>query len=165
MLIAAAVVAFGPWLGFGYSWIGNLASSVMGFYVGRRIGARALRRHAGPGVQDFLEMIGRNGFWASLAIRLVPSAPFIVVNMAAGVTSMRVADFVAGTAIGSLPKIALTVFAGDTVLRAMHGGGVWRWLRLAGIVVAWIGVAWISRRWLQRRATARAAAGERVERA
>ena len=40
-------------------------------------------------------MVGRNGFLASLIVRLVPSAPFIVVNMAAGVTPMRLRDFAA----------------------------------------------------------------------
>ena len=29
-LIAAAVVVFGPWLGFAYSWIGTLVSSLVG---------------------------------------------------------------------------------------------------------------------------------------
>ena len=49
------------------------------------------------------------------------SAPFIVVNMAAGVTPMRVLDFVAGTALGIVPKIALTAFAGNSIARAMRG--------------------------------------------
>ena len=75
-----------------------------------------------------MKLIGKNGFMASLIVRLVPSAPFIVVNMAAGVTPMKVRDFVAGTAIGIIPKIALTAFAGGD---PWGGGGpllafVWR---------------------------------------
>jgi uncharacterized membrane protein YdjX (TVP38/TMEM64 family) len=151
VLIAAAVVAFGPWLGFVYSWVGNLASSILGFYVGRRVGARVLRAYAGKGVNDFVDMIGRNGFWASLVVRLVPSAPFIVVNMAAGVTPMRVFDFVAGTAIGSVPKIALTAFAGASVMHAMNGGGAGRWLSLAGVAAVWVGTALAARAWLKRK--------------
>jgi uncharacterized membrane protein YdjX (TVP38/TMEM64 family) len=151
VLIAAAVVAFGPWLGFAYSWVGNLVSSILGFYVGRRVGAKVLRAYAGKGVNDFVDMIGRNGFWASLVVRLVPSAPFIVVNMAAGVTPMRVFDFIAGTALGSVPKIALTAFAGASVMHAMNGGGVGRWLSLAGVAAVWIGTALAARVWLKRK--------------
>jgi len=151
VLIAAAVVAFGPWLGFAYSWVGNLVSSILGFYVGRRVGAKVLRAYAGKGVNDFVDMIGRNGFWASLVVRLVPSAPFIVVNMAAGVTPMRVFDFIAGTALGSVPKIALTAFAGASVMHAMNGGGVGRWLSLAGVAVVWVGTALAARAWLKRK--------------
>ena len=158
VLIAAAVVAFGPVAGFLYSWIGTLVSSVVGFAIGRRIGARALRGVSGKGVIRFMDMIGRNGFLASLVVRLVPSAPFIVVNMAAGVTPMRLVHFVAGTAIGIIPKIALTAFAGRQVVQALNGGGsVTMWAVLGLAAAAWIGVTLIARAWLARREAARAA--------
>ena len=89
MLIAAAVVAFGPGRGFAYSWIGTMVSALVGFYLGRIAGAKTLERLSSESVRKFTEMVGRNGFLASLIVRLVPSAPFIVVNMAAGVTPMR----------------------------------------------------------------------------
>jgi uncharacterized membrane protein YdjX (TVP38/TMEM64 family) len=152
VLVAAAVVAFGPWLGFAYSWVGNLVSSILGFYVGRRVGARVLRDYAGVGVNAFVEMIGRNGFWASLLVRLAPTAPFIVVNMAAGVTPMRAFDFIAGTALGSVPKIALTAFAGASMLHAMNGGtgGAGRWISLGLAAAAWILMALAARAWFRR---------------
>src|ERR1700743_1829174 len=49
MLIAAAVVAFGPTLGFAYSWIGTMVSSLVGFYLGRAAGAKTLERVLGEG--------------------------------------------------------------------------------------------------------------------
>ncbi len=150
LLVAAAVVAFGPWLGFAYSWIGNLISSVLGFYAGRRIGATFLRKHAGKGVNDFVDMIGRNGFWASLVVRLVPSAPFVVVNMAAGVTPMKVSRFLAGTALGSVPKIALVAYAGASAIHALNGGGPSRWVKLAAVAALWLTVALVARGWLKR---------------
>lgn len=158
VLVAAAVVAFGPWTGFLYSWIGNLVSSVIGFAVGRRFGARLLRNYAGRGVNDFIDMIGRNGFLASLVVRLVPSAPFIVVNMAAGATPMSVWGFIAGTAIGSVPKIGLTAFAGQAVVRGLNGGGVGHWVSLALAAAVWLGSALAARVWLKRREAARLAA-------
>ncbi len=150
MLVAAAVVAFGPWLGFAYSWVGNLVSSLLGFYVGRRVGARLLREHAGKGVNDFVDMIGRNGFWAALVVRLVPSAPFVVVNMAAGVTPMAVSQFLAGTALGSIPKIALVAYAGNSAMHALNGGGPSRWIKLTAVAALWIGMALGARAWLKR---------------
>ncbi len=156
VLVAAAVVAFGPWLGFAYSWVGNLVSSVLGFYAGRRIGAGALKRYAGRGLSEFIEMVGRNGFWASLVVRLVPSAPFIVVNMAAGVTPMRVRDFIAGTALGSIPKLALVAYAGNSAIHALSGaGGLSRWIKLGLVAAVWIGLALVARAWLKRKEAAR----------
>ncbi len=90
-------------------------------------------------MKRFIEAVGKNGFLASLLVRLVPTAPFIVVNMAAGVTAMRFASFVAGTAIGIVPKIALTAFAGNAVVAALNGGGAGAGSRLGVIAVIWIG--------------------------
>src|SRR5690349_15192895 len=40
VLIAAAVVAFGPVPGAVYSWIGTMVSALIGFYLGRVAGGR-----------------------------------------------------------------------------------------------------------------------------
>ena len=154
VLIAAAVVAFGPWTGFAYSWIGTLVSSLVGFWLGRSFGAKVLRDFAGDGVAKFMRLIGKNGFLASLIVRLVPSAPFIVVNMAAGVTPMRLRDFAAGTAIGIIPKIALTAFAGNSIVQAMRGGGKQHIILLVIAVVIWIVAGLVARAWLKKREAA-----------
>ena len=151
VLIAAAVVAFGAWTGFAYSWIGTMVSSLVGFYLGRMAGAKTLETFSGESVRRFMDMVGRNGFLASLIVRLVPSAPFIVVNMAAGVTPMRVIDFAAGTAIGIIPKIALTAFAGNSIVAAMSGGGIKHVGGLVAIAAIWIAFGWFARRWLKSR--------------
>lgn len=151
VLIAAAVVAFGPWTGMAYSWIGTLVSSVIGFFLGRAFGSRLLRDYAGEGIRKFMTLIGKNGFMASLIVRLVPSAPFIVVNMAAGVTPMRLRDFVGGTAIGIIPKIALTAFAGNSIVQALRGGGLQHVALLLVAAAIWLVAGWYARIWLKRR--------------
>lgn len=151
VLIAAAVVVFGAWIGFAYSWVGTMVSSLVGFYLGRFAGARSLKAISGEKLRRFMDSIGRNGFLASLIVRLVPSAPFIVVNMAAGVTPMRMFDFAAGTAIGIVPKIALTAFAGNSIVQAMRGGGAQPIIWLVVIATIWIGLGWLARRWLKSR--------------
>jgi uncharacterized membrane protein YdjX (TVP38/TMEM64 family) len=151
VLIAAAVVAFGAWTGFAYSWIGTMVSALVGFYLGRLAGGRTLSLLSSEGVRKFMELVGRNGFLASLIVRLVPSAPFIVVNMAAGVTPMRVWLFAAGTAIGIIPKIALTAFAGNSIVQALRGEGLEHVGWLIGIALLWLAIGWYARRWLKRR--------------
>ena len=154
VLIAAAVVAFGPWTGFAYSWIGTLVSSLVGFWLGRTFGGRLLQDLAGDGVAKFMKLIGKNGFLASLIVRLVPSAPFIVVNMAAGVTPMKLRHFAAGTAIGIIPKIALTAFAGNSIVQALRGGGHRHIVMLVVAVVVWVIAGLIARAWLKKREAA-----------
>jgi uncharacterized membrane protein YdjX (TVP38/TMEM64 family) len=66
--------------------------------------------------------VGRNGFLAALTVRIVPSAPFIVVNMAAGVSHMRFLAFAAGTGAGIIPKTALVAFAGQGLIEFLRHG-------------------------------------------
>jgi len=94
-------------------------------------------------------LIARNGFIASLIVRLVPSAPFIVVNMAAGVTPMRFSHFLAGTAIGIIPKIALTAFAGNSIVQAMKGGGYQPFILLILAAAVWLAAGFVARRWMK----------------
>jgi uncharacterized membrane protein YdjX (TVP38/TMEM64 family) len=163
MLIAAAVVAFGPLAGFAYSWIGTMVSSLVGFYLGRLAGARTLATFSGEGLKQFIDLIGRNGLFASLIVRLVPSAPFIVVNMAAGVTTMRVLDFAIGTGLGIIPKIVLTAFAGNSLARLMRGqGSSSHVLAVVAVVVVWLAIGWYARKWLKAREAALANTGEKA---
>ena len=128
-----------------------MVSSMVGFYLGRLAGAATLERFSGEGVKRFMDLVGRNGFFASFIVRLVPSAPFIVVNMAAGVTPMRVTAFTFGTALGIVPKIVLVAFAGNSIVRLMKGEVGKDALWLVAIAVAWVAIGLIARAWLKRR--------------
>ncbi len=149
VLIAAAVVAFGPWLGSLYSWIGTMVSSAVGFWLGRLTGGRMLREVGGKGLQRFMSLVGRNGFLASLVVRLVPSAPFVVVNMAAGLTRMGFAAFCAGTALGIVPKIALTAMAGRSMIAAHQGRLALNLALFVLVVLVWMVTGLFARRWMR----------------
>lgn len=140
ILIAACVVAFGPSLGFFYSWVATVASAGVTYWLGRGPTARLIDRFGGRTMERLKSFIGRNAFYASFMIRNVPSAPFIVVNMAFGATRAGFWSFLAGCALGVLPKTALVAFFGGAVVSAVSGDGVWTSLILAGVAVVWLGV-------------------------
>jgi uncharacterized membrane protein YdjX (TVP38/TMEM64 family) len=152
-LIAAAILAFGPAWGAFDSWVGTLISALVGFWLGRRLGADALKRAGGARVAAILESVGRNGFAASLIVRLLPSLPFLAVNMIAGAMPISAFDYAAGTAIGIVPKIALTAIAGGSLLRLPTD-------RVAGLAVfgaaaaGWICVSLGAFLWLRARRSA-----------
>lgn len=151
VLITALVVVFGPWAGLAYSWTGKMFACALGFWVGRRFGARIVARHAGPKLSDFMRMLERRGFWASALIRLVPTVPSVLINIAAGATPIRFRDFIAGTAIGSVPKMAMFAFGGHAAMVAVHENALWAWGLLAGVIALWITLAVLGRRWMRRR--------------
>jgi len=151
VLIAAAVVAFGPWTGLAYSWIGTLFSSTIGFWLGRAFGGRLIRDVASEGLTRFMKLIGRNGLMASLIVRLVPAPPFNGVQQAARGAPRPVRDFLGGTAIGIIPKIVLTAFAGNSMVQVLRGGGYQHIVLIVLAAVIWVGGAWVARGWLRRR--------------
>jgi uncharacterized membrane protein YdjX (TVP38/TMEM64 family) len=154
VMIAAAAVVFGPWQGSLYAWLGTFVSALIGFELGRGFGGGLIRDLNSRGIDRFMALIGQNGFMASLIIRLVPAAPFIVVNMAAGVARVSRRDFALGTAVGIVPKIVLTAFAGGSVMAAMNGGGLMQFGLLIVTLAIWVVSAWLARRWLKARETA-----------
>ncbi len=131
LLIAACVTVFSPWEGGVYAILSTLVSASLGFWLARLLGKTFLPHGGGEGFQRLSGFIGKHGFWASLFVRLVPSAPFIVINMAAGMCQIRYISFFLGTALGILPKtVLIAVFGGS--LKALAGG---KWMMAGGFFI------------------------------
>lgn len=138
-LIAAAVAVFGPWYGAGYAWIANMISGAITFWIGRVAGEEAFRRYAGKRAQKLSRFVGRNAFAASAIVRNVPTGPFLIVNMAFGVSDAKFRDYWIGMAIGIIPKIALIAFAGRSLLAALQGNLGIAVLAAAAAIAAYAG--------------------------
>ncbi len=121
MLIAGTVFAFGPMFGAAYAWLSTLVSATLNFWLGRWVGADRLRQFGGDLVNRIIGVVRNNGFITSLAVRLVPTGPFVIVNMAAGVSRMKFVAFFAGTAIGIIPKILIVALLGQSVVTGTQG--------------------------------------------
>ncbi len=115
ILMAATVVLFGPWFGFLYAWLGTVFSACFGFWVGHFMGADLLRRYGGGRIKWISERLGRHGLLASGLVRLVPTGPFVMVNLTAGVSHIGFPQFLLGTLIGVIPKAALMAFLGASL--------------------------------------------------
>jgi uncharacterized membrane protein YdjX (TVP38/TMEM64 family) len=121
MLITGTVLAFGVWEGGALSWVGSLAAAILGFAIGHFVGAERLRRIDGELVQKLSAAVRKNGFMTSLVVRLVPTGPAILVNLAAGVSRMKFWHFVAGTALGIVPKIMIICLISQGVISSFSG--------------------------------------------
>ncbi len=124
VLIAACVVAFGPERGFWYAWIATIFSGAVTFYIAKFSGAQKLvARYSGATGGRFTRLMGdkRNAFFASMIVRMLPTAPFIVVNMSMAVAGMPFLPFILGLAAGVAPKTAIVAFAGDGIMDALEG--------------------------------------------
>ena len=149
VLMAACIVAFGPWLGSVYAMAGQMASAWLHFYMGRLGGRELVERYGGNTVNRLSGFIGRNDFLASMIVRSVPTAPAIVVNMAFGASKAKFWRFMAGCFLGSIPKTLIVALLGQSVMSAMGGGVVLAVGGVIAVVSIWIVVALAARRAVQ----------------
>lgn len=128
LLFAATVLTFGPQTGALYAWIATMASASFTFFLGHMLGGRWVRRFGGERVNATINFLAHHGILASGLVRVVPSAPFIVVNAAAGAAHIPLWKFWAGTGIGIIPKIAVVAaigaFSPDTAVLQQGVAGV-----------------------------------------
>lgn len=150
VLITTLVLVFGGLGGFVYSMIGKLLACAFGFGVGRWFGAQIIRRYQTETLSKLMQRLAKHGFWASALVRLVPTVPSVIVNIAAGATPMGFGVFMAGTALGSVPKMAAIAFGGRAAVAAFQTNGVGAWASLGVAVVLWAITALVGRRILRR---------------
>ena len=103
------------------SWVGSLAAAALGFWIGKTVGAERLRRLDAKLIRRISAAVRKNGFMTSLVVRLVPTGPAILVNLAAGVSRMKFRHFVAGTGIGIIPKIIVVCLISQGLISGLSG--------------------------------------------
>lgn len=163
LLITATVIVFGPRLGAAYAWLATMASASLTFGLGHFLGSRWVRRFGGERMQRLINFLSRHGILASGLIRVVPSAPFLVVNAAAGAAHIPLWKYWMGTGFGIIPKIAvvalLAVIAPTTTGLEHNVDGIVEFFLsreprdialIAAIIVLWVGFL-ILMRWLYKR--------------
>jgi uncharacterized membrane protein YdjX (TVP38/TMEM64 family) len=150
VLITALVLVFGGPVGFACSMAGKLLACALGFLVGRAFGTKIIRRYETRSLTRVMRWLSRHGFWASAVVRLVPTVPSVIVNIAAGTTPMRFSAFLAGTAIGSVPKMLAIALGGQAAAAALQGRSVGAWAAVGAAAVIWLAIAVAGRRILHR---------------
>jgi uncharacterized membrane protein YdjX (TVP38/TMEM64 family) len=120
LLVVQAGALHGPWVGLATALAGGLLATAANFGVGHLAGRPLLRRLGGPRLARVSRRLARGGVLAVVALRLVPVAPFGVVNVVAGATHVKLGDFLVGSAIGYLPGVVALTVLGDRL------AAVWR---------------------------------------
>ena len=151
LITLAAVIAFGPWLGFVYSLAGIVASSVVTYGIGRRMRRDTVRRLAGEKLDRMTEVLKKYGLLAMTLLRLVPLAPFAVESIVAGAVHMKLWHVAAGTALGLVPGTLATTIFGDQIETALSGGAI-NWWVVGGVLGALGAGVWAVNRWFKKMA-------------
>ncbi|MES2538837.1 MAG: VTT domain-containing protein [Pseudomonadota bacterium] len=148
LLIAVTGIVFGPVLGTVYAIAGTLLSAAVTYGLGRWLGRATVHRLLGPRIDRLSQAVGRRGILAMTIIRVLPVAPFTVVNVVAGASHISFRDFMFGTLLGMSPGIVVTVTFIHNLAEVVRNPSVGTVMVLALVAVFLIGFALLLQRLL-----------------
>jgi phosphatidylserine/phosphatidylglycerophosphate/cardiolipin synthase-like enzyme/uncharacterized membrane protein YdjX (TVP38/TMEM64 family) len=137
LLIAGSTAAMGLQVGILVAAIGTLASSMLAYGFGRYGGQRLVRPLLGGRLLTVRNAIVRNGVLSIAAIRMVPLAPFTLVNMAAGAINVAPSPFLFGTILGMAPGFIILALLGRQLHTALAQPSWPAALMVLALVVLW----------------------------
>ncbi len=148
-LTLVTVVAFGPMAGFAISMAAAVLGAAVSYSIGDFLGHPVLVRMGGEKVNVISQRMASRGLLAVIAVRMVPIAPFAVINMVAGASHIGLRDLLVGTAIGMTPGTLGMIFFVDQIVQALKNPGPVTFA-LAGLMIALIALGlWALRSWLR----------------
>lgn len=109
----AAGLVFGPFYGALYAIIGSVISAAIAYQLSRRLGRDFVVKVLGNKAKALDRLTNVHGLEVVLFFRIVPSLPFDVFNLGAGLSSISFSDFLIGTAIGMTPWSFALSYLGD----------------------------------------------------
>lgn len=151
LLIAVTGVVFGPAYGSAYAIAGSLLSASAAYGIGYWLGRDTVQKMLGPRINNLSRRIARRGILAVVVVRILPVAPFTVVNIVAGASHIRFRDYLVGTALGMLPGILMTVTFVHHLAEAVRNPSMGTLAVLAAVAATLIGTAMLLQRILRRR--------------
>jgi phospholipase D1/2 len=147
VLILATALVFGPWLGCVYSLAGCFLGAGVTYAVGYLLGRDLIQQAIGSKWRRVEEKIGQAGIIAVATVRLLPVAPFTIVNVISGAFHVPLRDYVIGSLIGLAPGIVVINLFAHQFESAIRNPGVGSYTLLIVLAAASVvGTLWLRRR-------------------
>jgi uncharacterized membrane protein YdjX (TVP38/TMEM64 family) len=151
LLIAATATVFDPLTAVIVPLTGSLANAITLYMLGRLVMRDTVLHAFSQPVAKLQRALSRTGIVAVAVVRMVPIAPFTLVNLAAGAIGVRLRDYAIGTLLGVLPgTLALTAF-GRQLREIIEQPTLANVGLLIAVVAIWIGLSITLQRWASQR--------------
>jgi uncharacterized membrane protein YdjX (TVP38/TMEM64 family) len=113
LVLIAGGLAFGLLAGWLVGALGSIVAALVGFLISRWGGrSLAVRLVGEKGIKFADNWFDRWGAWAVLLGRFAPFIPFDAISYSAGLTKMKLKNFMIPTIIGTLPRAFFYAFLG-----------------------------------------------------
>ena len=151
LMIIATVAVFGPWAGAAYALVGAEMAALAAFGVGHAIGRDVVSRIAGSRVNRLSRKLSERGVLTIVTLRIVPVAPFTVINIIAGISDIRLRDFAIGSFIGMLPGVMAVSLLADRIIASLKDPSVTTLMVLVAVVALVVASLAGLRYWINRK--------------
>ncbi|QQO56650.1 MAG: phosphatidylserine/phosphatidylglycerophosphate/cardiolipin synthase [Thiohalocapsa sp. PB-PSB1] len=149
LLILVSALVFDPVTGGLLALAGSTLSALAGYGIGVHTGRDAVERLSGGGLDRLSRRLAKRGILTMITVRIVPVAPFAILNLFAGASHLRLRDFLIGTLIGMLPAVLAMALFAEGLLSLLKQANLRAVALLLVGLLALGGLAWLSRRWLR----------------
>ena len=151
LLIMMTIIVYGPWWGGWYALLGTMLSAVVMFWIGHLLGKNIVSNFSGSLVNRVNHQLSESGLLAVVTFRVIPVAPFSIINLIAGASAIPMRKFFLGTIIGIIPGITAIAFVADRLSESLHQPDLSSFTALFAVVVVF-GVGLVGfRKWLKLR--------------
>ena len=146
-LILATALVFGPLLGCAYSFAGCFLGAAVTYAMGYFLGRDFIRQITGPKWRRVEEKIGQAGILAVATMRLLPLAPFTVINVISGAFQVPLRDYIIGSLLGLAPGIVVINLFAHQFETAVRNPGLGSYILLIALVAGSVaGTLWLRRK-------------------
>jgi uncharacterized membrane protein YdjX (TVP38/TMEM64 family) len=151
VLSAATAIIFPPLKAVAVSFSGIMLSAALLHWLGTRFIKGRLRKSLSGVIERVDQALSDRGIITIATIRMIPLAPFTLVNLAAGAVGVPFRDYMLGTALGLAPGVTVICIFGRQVRAFWHDPNMKTVLVAVTIGIVWIGMSLLLQRWISHR--------------
>jgi uncharacterized membrane protein YdjX (TVP38/TMEM64 family) len=121
------------------------------FLLGHLLGKNIVRKFSGGLINRVNRRLSQTGLAAVIFFRIIPVAPFSIINLIAGISAISLRDFFLGTLIGIIPGIVAIGLITDRLTQSLRQPDLYSFIALFTVIV-FLGAGLVGfRRWFKRR--------------
>ena len=112
VLIPATATVFGITGGFTYSLIALLVNAIVLYFMGYKLNDRSFEIFEKERIIRISQKLSKHSFTTIVVLRLLPAAPYTLVNLLAGAFKIPFVKYALGTIIGIAPSVLIMTLIG-----------------------------------------------------
>lgn len=146
ILNTATILGLGPLMGLPSALAGSMTAAMLTYWLGRRYGKDKLQKFDIKAIDRVSKMLKNSGVLGIATLRLLPIAPYGVVNLVAGAARVRPFAFLGGTFLGLLPGNLLVTAFGHQLRSVLRNPSKMQIAAMVAILAVAGAGAWYARR-------------------